>query len=151
MTFGDMVIGAFGIKADTKKSDIGKYFTDIESTMTTVKKKLQDEVAKNGNYVKVKTVVDKFITDTLDKIVAGVKEAAKGATGSDVIGNAVKNEDAIQSIVASKESDAVLGANATSDTSAISFAKGGNAAPPSRCRCNKGSSSSRGDSITFID
>ncbi|AHH04345.1 Variable major protein (plasmid) [Borrelia nietonii YOR] len=91
MTFGDMVAGAFGIKADTKKSDIGKYFTDIESTMTTVKKKLQDEVAKNGNYVKVKTVVDKFITDTLDKIAAGAKEAAKGATGSDVIGNAVKD------------------------------------------------------------
>ncbi|AHH04415.1 Variable outer membrane protein (plasmid) [Borrelia nietonii YOR] len=91
MTFGDMVTGAFGIKADTKKSDIGKYFTDIESTMTTVKKKLQDEVAKNGNYVKVKTVVDKFITDTLDKIPIGAKEAAKGATGEDKIGGATKD------------------------------------------------------------
>ncbi|AHH04275.1 Variable outer membrane protein (plasmid) [Borrelia nietonii YOR] len=88
MTFKDMVIGAFGIKADTKKSDIGKYFTDIESTMTTVKEKLQDEVAKNGNYVKVKTVVDTFITDTLDKIAKGAKEAAKGATGEDKIGGA---------------------------------------------------------------
>ncbi|UPA09945.1 variable large family protein (plasmid) [Borrelia nietonii YOR] len=86
-----MVTGAFGIKADTKKSDIGKYFTDIESTMTTVKKKLQDEVAKNGNYVKVKTVVDKFITDTLDKIPIGAKEAAKGATGEDKIGGATKD------------------------------------------------------------
>ncbi|AHH13344.1 Variable outer membrane protein (plasmid) [Borrelia hermsii YBT] len=94
VTFGDMVAGAFGIKADTKKSDIGKYFTDIEKTMTTVKKKLQDEVAKNGNYVRVKEVVDKFVADVLDKIAEGAKEAAGGATG-DVIGNAVKNEFAV--------------------------------------------------------
>ncbi|AHH13368.1 Variable outer membrane protein (plasmid) [Borrelia hermsii YBT] len=104
VTFKDMVTGAFGIKADTKKSDIGKYFTDIEKTMTTVKKKLQDEVANNGNYEKVKTVVDKFIIGTLDKIAAGAKEAAKGATGSDVIGNAVKNEDAVPAEVASVNS-----------------------------------------------
>ncbi|AHH13199.1 Variable outer membrane protein (plasmid) [Borrelia hermsii YBT] len=104
VTFGDMVAGAFGIKADTKKSDIGKYFTDIEKTMTTVKKKLQDEVANNGNYEKVKTVVDKFIIGTLDKIAEGAKEAAKGATGSDVIGNAVKNEDAVPAEVASVNS-----------------------------------------------
>ncbi|AHH04445.1 Variable outer membrane protein, partial (plasmid) [Borrelia nietonii YOR] len=104
VTFGDMVTGAFGIKADTKKSDIGKYFTDIESTMTTVKKKLQDEVAKNGNYVKVKTVVDKFITDTLDKIASGAKEAAKGATTDVVIGNAKQNEDAVAAEAASVNS-----------------------------------------------
>nr|P70897.1 RecName: Full=Variable large protein 4; Flags: Precursor [Borrelia hermsii]AAB09432.1 variable major protein 4 [Borrelia hermsii] len=85
VTFGDMVAGAFGIRADTKKSDIGKYFNDIEKTMTTVKKRLQDEVAKNGNYVKVKEVVDKFVADVLDKIAAGAKEAAKGATGDDKI------------------------------------------------------------------
>ncbi|UPA11485.1 variable large family protein (plasmid) [Borrelia parkeri] len=86
-SLSDMITGAFGIKADTKKSDIGKYFTDIETTMNTVKKKLQDEVAKNGNYSKLKTVVDTFITNILDKIAAGAKEAAKGATG-DAIGNA---------------------------------------------------------------
>ncbi|WP_172792917.1 variable large family protein, partial [Borrelia hermsii] len=77
VTFGDMVTGAFGIKADTKKSDIGKYFTDIESTMTSVKKKLQDEVAKNGNYPKVKTAVDEFVA-ILGKIEKGAKEASKG-------------------------------------------------------------------------
>ncbi|WP_025407659.1 variable large family protein [Borrelia parkeri] len=86
-SLSDMVSGAFGIKADTKKSDIGKYFTSIETTMNTVKKKLQEEVANNGNYSKIKTVVDTFITNTLDKIAAGAKEAAKGATG-DAIGNA---------------------------------------------------------------
>ncbi|UPA10093.1 variable large family protein (plasmid) [Borrelia nietonii YOR] len=96
VTFGDIVIGAFGIKAGTKKSDIGKYFTDIESTMTTVKEKLQDEVAKNGNYVKVKTVVDKFVADVLDKIAEGAKIAASGATGtsSELIGSATKNSGA---------------------------------------------------------
>ncbi|WP_346313247.1 variable large family protein [Borrelia miyamotoi] len=88
VTFGDMVTGAFGIKAETKKEDIGKYFADIEKTMTLVKEKLQAEVAKNGNYEKVKTVVDQFITGTLDKIAAGAKEAAKGATGEDKIGGA---------------------------------------------------------------
>ncbi|AOW96303.1 variable large family protein [Borrelia miyamotoi] len=88
VTFGDMVADAFGIKAETKKSDIGKYFTDIEKTMVSVKEKLQEEVAKNGNYVKLKEVVDQFITGTLDKIAAGAKEAAKGATGEDKIGAA---------------------------------------------------------------
>ncbi|AHH04482.1 Variable outer membrane protein (plasmid) [Borrelia nietonii YOR] len=87
-SLSDMVSGAFGIKADTKKSDIGKYFTDIETTMNTVKKKLQEEVTKNGNYSKLKTVVDKFITNTLDKIAEGAKTAASGATGDDKIGGA---------------------------------------------------------------
>ncbi|ANF34621.1 Variable large protein 15/16 (plasmid) [Borrelia turicatae] len=94
-SLSDMVAGALGIKADTKKSDIGNYFTSIETTMNTVKKKLQDEVAKNGNYVKVKSVVDTFITNTLDKIAEGAKTAAIGATGDDKIGNAVKNQDAV--------------------------------------------------------
>ncbi|ACH94094.1 variable large family protein [Borrelia duttonii] len=94
VSFGDMITGTLGIKAETKKSDIGKYFSDIEKTMISVKEKLQSEVVKNGNYEKVKTVVEHFITGTLDKIVAGVKEAAKGATGDIAIGNAVKNEDA---------------------------------------------------------
>ncbi|UPA14373.1 variable large family protein [Borrelia turicatae] len=94
-SFSDMVAGAFGIKADTKKSEVGKYFTDIANTMNTVKAKLNDVVAKNGNYVKIKEVVDKFITNTLDKIAEGAKEAAKGVTGDVIIGNTVKNSDAV--------------------------------------------------------
>ncbi|WP_434757300.1 variable large family protein (plasmid) [Borrelia puertoricensis] len=86
-SLSDMVAGAFGIKAETKKSDIGKYFTSIENTMNTVKKKLQDQVATNGNYLKVKEVVEHFITNTLDKIAEGAREAAKGAEGNDPIGN----------------------------------------------------------------
>ncbi|WP_434757307.1 variable large family protein (plasmid) [Borrelia puertoricensis] len=100
-SLSDMVSGAFGIKADTKKSDIGKYFSDIEKTMTSVKEKLQTEVATNGNYLKIKTVVDTFITDTLDKIASGAKTAAKGATGDDKIGNAVKDQEAAPADTAS--------------------------------------------------
>ncbi|AOW96279.1 variable large family protein [Borrelia miyamotoi] len=101
VTFGDMITGAFGIKAETKKSDVGKYFTSIAETMESVKKKLQDEVAANGNYEKVKTVVDKFITGTLDKIASGAKEASKGATTDTAIGNAVKDQEAAPAEVAS--------------------------------------------------
>ncbi len=46
--------------------------------MKLVKEKLQVEVSKNGNYEKVETVVEQFISDTLDKIAEGAKEAEKG-------------------------------------------------------------------------
>ncbi|XXG16463.1 variable large family protein (plasmid) [Borrelia puertoricensis] len=86
-SLSDMVAGALGIKAETKKSDIGKYFSDIEKTVTSVKKKLNTVVAENGNYPKIKEVVDNFITNTLDKIADGAKEAAKGAEGNESIAN----------------------------------------------------------------
>ncbi|UPA19279.1 variable large family protein [Borrelia puertoricensis] len=92
-SLSDMVAGVFGIKAETKKEDIGKYFTSIETTMNTVKKKLNTVVAENGKYSKVKEVVDTFITGTLDKIAAGAKEAAKGAIGG-AVGEVVKSDSA---------------------------------------------------------
>nr|WP_281862369.1 variable large family protein [Candidatus Borrelia fainii] len=92
-SFGDMVTNAFGIKADTKKSEVGNYFTAIAKTMTSVKNELQESVAKNENYSKVKSVVDQFI-NTLGTIAEGASEAAKGATGEDKIGDA-KNQDAV--------------------------------------------------------
>ncbi|ETZ17188.1 Variable outer membrane protein [Borrelia duttonii CR2A] len=101
VSFGDMITGTLGIKADTKKSEIGKYFSDIEKTMNSVKSKLNAVVAENGDYPKVKEVVGQFISGKLDKIVEGAKEAAKGAIGGDAIGNAVKNEDAKPAEVAS--------------------------------------------------
>ncbi|WP_330730430.1 variable large family protein [Borrelia turicatae] len=90
-SLSDMITGAFGIKADTKKSDIGNYFTSIEKTMNTVKEKLNTVVAENGNYPKIKEVVDTFITGTLDKIAAGAKTAAKGATDGASIAEVVKS------------------------------------------------------------
>ncbi|ASJ27672.1 variable large family protein [Borrelia turicatae] len=101
-SLSDMITGAFGIKAETKKSEVGKYFTDIANTMTSVKEKLNTVVTAHGNYPKVKSVVDTFITNTLDKIADGAKTAASGATSSDAIGNAVKaGQDAAPAEVAS--------------------------------------------------
>ncbi|WP_330730664.1 variable large family protein [Borrelia turicatae] len=94
VTFSDMVTGALGINAETKKEDIGKYFTDIANTMNTVKKKLNTVVAENGNYPKIKEVVVQFITNTLDKIAEGAKTAASGANDGAVIGGVVKSNAA---------------------------------------------------------
>nr|WP_269516805.1 variable large family protein [Borrelia recurrentis] len=92
VAFGDMVSGTLGIKAETKKSEIGKYFGDIENTMKTTKAKLNEILEKNGNYEKVKEEVLKFI-DKLTKIEEGAKKAALGATGG-VIGEVVKSNAA---------------------------------------------------------
>ncbi|AFI32002.1 Vlp protein, delta subfamily (plasmid) [Borrelia crocidurae str. Achema] len=89
VSFGDMITGTLGIKAETKKSEIGKYFSDIEKTMQTTKVKLKEILEKHGNYEKVKTVVEQFITGIVDKIAAGAKEAGKGASGDVAIGGAL--------------------------------------------------------------
>ncbi|AHH06929.1 Variable outer membrane protein (plasmid) [Borrelia crocidurae DOU] len=94
VSFGDMITGTLGIKADTKKEDIGKYFSDIEKSMQTTKVKLREILEKNGKYEKVRKVVEEFISGTVDKIEAGAKEAVSGATGVGAIGNAKANEDA---------------------------------------------------------
>ncbi|AHH05979.1 Variable outer membrane protein (plasmid) [Borrelia miyamotoi FR64b] len=86
VTFGDMVTGAFGIKAETKKSEVGQYFADIEKIMTSVKNKLNTVMAENSSYPKVKEVVNQFITGTLDKIAEGAKITASGATDGVSIG-----------------------------------------------------------------
>ncbi|WP_051374014.1 variable large family protein [Borrelia persica] len=103
VAFGDMVSGTLGIKADTKKSEIGKYFSDIEKTMVLVKDKLNTLVTENGNYPRLKEVIDLFVIGTLDKISGGAKEAAIGL--KDVNGNLGDIE---------KAADASKGAEATS-------------------------------------
>ncbi|AHH11267.1 variable large family protein (plasmid) [Borrelia coriaceae] len=76
-SFGDMATDAFGIKAETKKSDIVNYFTAIATTMKTVKEKLNVIMAENGNYEKVKGRVNAFI-QTIEKIEKGAIAAASG-------------------------------------------------------------------------
>nr|WP_011666317.1 variable large family protein [Borrelia duttonii]BAC22662.1 vmpB [Borrelia duttonii] len=90
VSFGDMITGTLGIKAETKKEDIGKYFSDIEKTMQTTKVKLNEILEKNGQYEKVRKVVEEFVTGTVDKIAAGAKEASNGATGDYKIGGATQ-------------------------------------------------------------
>ncbi|ACH94224.1 vlp protein, delta subfamily (plasmid) [Borrelia duttonii Ly] len=99
VSFGDMITETLGIKADTKKSEIGAYFTKIENTMKIVKGKLSKILEENGKYEKVREKVGEFI-GKISKIEEGAKEASKGANG-DIIGNAKKGEDAV---AASKDS-----------------------------------------------
>ncbi|ACH94246.1 variable large family protein [Borrelia duttonii] len=101
VAFSDMITETLGIKAYTKKSEIGTYFSKIAETMESVKNKLQTEVSKNGKYEKVKTVVDEFVIGILDRIATGAKEAAKGATTDAAIGSAKQNEDAVPGDTAS--------------------------------------------------
>ncbi|AFI32047.1 variable large family protein, partial [Borrelia crocidurae] len=87
VSFGDMITGTLGIKAETKKSDIGAYFTKIENTMKIVKGKLSKILEEHGSYEKVKGKVEEFIGE-ISKIEEGAKEAALGASGEDKIGGA---------------------------------------------------------------
>ncbi|AHH11549.1 variable large family protein (plasmid) [Borrelia coriaceae] len=91
-SFSDMITNILGIKAETKKSEIGAYFNKIADTMTLVKKKLKSEIANNENYATVKTDVDEFIK-TIEKIEEGANYAAKGAEGNDPIANVAPGGD----------------------------------------------------------
>ncbi len=72
-----MVTETLGIKVDTKKSEIGQYFTKIETTMKTTKAKLNEILEQNGNYPKLKEKINEFIA-TIEKIEEGAKIAAGG-------------------------------------------------------------------------
>ncbi|WP_025408864.1 variable large family protein [Borrelia coriaceae] len=87
-SFSEMITNTLGIKAETPKSYIGKYFISIETTMKKVKEKLSNVVAEHGNYPKVKEEVEKFITETLNKIEEGAKKAASGSGTSGAISDA---------------------------------------------------------------
>ncbi|ETZ17211.1 Variable outer membrane protein [Borrelia duttonii CR2A] len=102
-SFGDMITGTLGIKADTKKSEIGKYFGDIEKTMISVKEKLNKVVADNDNYSELKKSVNIFV-EQIDKIALGAKEAASGVAGDVAIGNAEAGKDAVPAKVESVNS-----------------------------------------------
>ncbi|WP_434757233.1 variable large family protein (plasmid) [Borrelia puertoricensis] len=95
----------------------------IVNTATTegvVKPKEGDIAVKVGNGTDNKDGAKILGTD----LAATAGDAGKAAA----ILSTVSGEEILASIVASTEGDAALGANATAQTSAISFAKGGNAA-----------------------
>ncbi|AHH07849.1 Variable outer membrane protein (plasmid) [Borrelia crocidurae DOU] len=89
VSFGDMITETLGIKADTKKSEIGGYFSKIAETMKEVKVKLGEIIEKNGHYPKVKEKVEEFV-EKISKIEEGAKIAASGATDGASIGEIVK-------------------------------------------------------------
>ncbi len=103
VSFGDMITGTLGIKAETKKSDIGAYFTKVSETMKEVKVKLGRILEEHGSYEKVKGKVEEFIGE-ISKIEEGAKEASKGATTDTIIGNAVKDQEAAPADAASVNS-----------------------------------------------
>ncbi|WP_051480244.1 variable large family protein [Borrelia crocidurae] len=106
VSFGDMITGTLGIKAETKKSEIGAYFSKIAETMKEVKEKLGKILEENGNYEKVRGKVEEFIGE-IGKIEAGAKTVASGASGDEAIGNATAaghgatpaSKDAVVSLV----------------------------------------------------
>ncbi|AHH07727.1 Variable outer membrane protein (plasmid) [Borrelia crocidurae DOU] len=109
VSFGDMITGTLGIKADTKKSEIGGYFSKIENTMKVVKGKLGKILEEHGSYEKVKGKVEEFI-GKIGKIEEGAKKAALGANDSAVIGEVVKSgADVFGSVSADSVKDLVEG------------------------------------------
>ncbi len=84
-----MVTEPLGIKTETKKEDIGAYFSKIENTMKIMKVKLGKILGEYGNYGKVKEKVEELI-EKIDKIEEGAKKTALGADGSASIGKIVK-------------------------------------------------------------
>ncbi|UPA17335.1 variable large family protein (plasmid) [Borrelia coriaceae] len=85
-SFGEMIGGILEFKAETPKSEVGKYFNNIADTIEKVKDKLTSDIANNEHYDKVRTLVDKFIV-TLDVIAACTREASKVSKGSEPLGN----------------------------------------------------------------
>lgn len=80
-----MVAETLGIKADTKKEEIRKYFSKIENTVKIVKGKLSKILEEHGHYGKVKERVEEFI-GKIGKIELVAKIAASGANGAGAIG-----------------------------------------------------------------
>ncbi|WP_413966229.1 variable large family protein [Borrelia turicatae] len=96
-----------------------KGIVDTATTEGVAKPKAGDIAVKVGNGTDNKDGVKILVTD----LAATAGDSSKAA-----ILSTVSDEEMLASIVASKEGDAALVANATAQTSAISFAKGGNAA-----------------------
>ncbi|WP_241766298.1 variable large family protein [Borrelia crocidurae] len=84
-SFGEMVGSVLGLNLESKKSDVGKYFKAVQSTIEGVKTGLNKIVVemkaeKNPNAEGVESEVKKLVSETLDKIIEGAKTAS-GAIG----------------------------------------------------------------------
>ncbi len=97
-SFGEMVGSVLGLKADSKKSDVGKYFKTVQGTVEGVKTGLNKIVAdmkeeKNPNAEATATVVKTLVENKLDKIIEGAKTASEaiGVEGNELLGNIANN------------------------------------------------------------
>ncbi|WP_038368041.1 variable large family protein [Borrelia duttonii] len=92
-SFGDMVGSVLGLSVESKKSDVGKYFKTVQDTVEEVKTGLNKIVAemkeeKNPNVEATESAVKTLVESTLDKIIAGAKEASEAiGDASELIGN----------------------------------------------------------------
>ncbi|AHH07647.1 Variable outer membrane protein (plasmid) [Borrelia crocidurae DOU] len=93
-SFGDMVGSVLGLNLESKKSDVGKYFKTVQSTVEGIKSGLNKIVAemkegKNPNAEGVESEVKKLVSEILDKIIAGAKTASEaiGIAGDELLGN----------------------------------------------------------------
>ncbi|WP_038363200.1 variable large family protein [Borrelia persica] len=92
-SFGDMVSGALGFKVESKKSEVGNYFKEVQKTVEGTKIALEKIVADmktegNPNSSAVEIAVKKLVSETLDKIIDGAKIANEAiGNASDPIGN----------------------------------------------------------------
>ncbi|ACH94220.1 vlp protein, gamma subfamily (plasmid) [Borrelia duttonii Ly] len=96
-SFGEMVGSVLGLNVDSKKSDVGKYFKTVQSTVEGIKSGLNKIVAemkeeKNPNAEATESAVKKLVSETLDKIIVGAKEASEAiGDAGDPIGNIAAN------------------------------------------------------------
>ncbi|ASJ27781.1 VlpC-type protein (plasmid) [Borrelia turicatae 91E135] len=77
-SFSNMVGGVLGFDTNTKKSDVGNYFKKIQETVQGTKDKLEKIVSdmkseNNPNAEATDTAVKALITNTLDKIIQGLR------------------------------------------------------------------------------
>ncbi len=93
-SFGEMVGSVLGLSVESKKSDVGKYFKRVQGTVQGIKDGLNKIVAemkveKNPNAAGVESEVKKLVSETLDKIIAGAKEASEAIdiAGYELLGN----------------------------------------------------------------
>ncbi|AHH07645.1 Variable outer membrane protein, partial (plasmid) [Borrelia crocidurae DOU] len=92
-SFGEMVGSVLGLKADSKKSDVGKYFKKVQETVQGIKDGLNKIVAGmkkegNSNATATETAVNKLVAETLDKIIEGAKTIGDTiGDASDLLGN----------------------------------------------------------------
>ncbi len=89
-----MVAETLGIKADTKKEEIGKYFKTVQGTVQGIKdglNKIVSEMKKesNLNAEATESAVKALVESKLDKIIEGAKTASEaiGVEGDELLGN----------------------------------------------------------------
>ncbi|AFI32052.1 hypothetical protein Q7M_1296 (plasmid) [Borrelia crocidurae str. Achema] len=81
-SFGEMVGSVLGLNLESKKSDVGKYFKIVQSTVEGIKtglNKIVDDMKeeKNPNAEATATAVKTLVENKLDKIIGGQRQQVR--------------------------------------------------------------------------